>query len=89
MLMYVNSSLSLDVPAGTGNFIRVIYTFNRMEYFIQFKLPSPQLLEQQHSHILGNIQLIKYQLFNIISANYHAHIIILVKLFGYTAMYSI
>ena len=46
-----------------------------------------QLLELQHSHILGHIQHIKHQLFNIISAKYHAQVLLLDN-FWYTAMYS-
>ncbi len=66
--MLVNSSHGLDVLAQTGNFIGVIYTLSRMDNIKQFILLAAQSLEQQHSHILGHIQHIKHQLFNIIFA---------------------
>ncbi len=74
LLMLVNSSQCLNVLARTGNLKSVFYTLNRMDYIKQFfLLSSAQSLEQQHSHILGHIQLINHQLFNIISAKYHAN----------------
>ena len=72
--MLVNSSNGLYVLVNIGNLNRVNYTLNRMDYLNQFfLLLAALLLEIQYSHILGHIQLIKYQLFHIIGAIYNAH----------------
>jgi hypothetical protein len=69
LLMLVNSSHGLHVLVPTGNFFTVIYTLNRMDNLKQFILLSAaQSMELQHSHMLGHIQLIKRQLFNIMFA---------------------
>ncbi len=74
LLMLVNSSQCLNVLARTGNLLSVFYTLNRMDYIKQFFLLSAaQSLEKQRSHILGHIQLINHQLFNIMNAKYNAN----------------
>jgi hypothetical protein len=74
LLILKNSSQYLQLIASTGTFMSVVYTLNRMDKLNKFFLLSAvQPLDQQHSHILGYLQLIKHQLFNIIGAKYNAH----------------
>jgi hypothetical protein len=54
----------------------------------QFILKAAQPLEIHHSHILGHMQHINHQLFNIMIAPYHAQMVILVHNFGHSAIYS-
>ena len=58
----------MDVVAQIGIFLGVDYSINRVDGILMFIILAVQLLELQHSLILGHTTHTNHQLYNIIGA---------------------
>ncbi len=58
----------MDVVAQIGIFLGVDYTLNRVDIKLMFIILAVQLLELQHSLIIGHKTHTNHQLYNIIGA---------------------